>query len=242
MVVSVDMRFMQTFVSVDCVIFGFDGNDLNVLLVRRQSELRKDHGLKLPGSLIFQEEDADIAAYRVLYELTDIRKMALKQFKSFTSPKRTANPSDVRWLEYAYKNKIDRLITIAYLSLCRIDRQFNAVSKYKTVEWRPVGKLPEMPFDHNQIVASSIKEIQHWIDADRTVIAELLPPKFTASALQNLYEAIYQKRYDVRNFRKKMNSMEYIVPLNETQEDVPHRAAKLYKFDKPIYRKRIITV
>jgi hypothetical protein len=236
------MQFMQTFVSVDCVIFGFDGRQLNVLLVQRQAQIRQDSGLKLPGSLIFQEEDADLAAHRVLFELTGIRKMTLKQFKSFTSPMRTANPNDVRWLEYAYKNRIDRLITISYLSLCKINRRFNVVSKYKTVDWCPVNSLPAMPFDHNRIVAESMEEIRQWFDHDQTVIFELLPAKFTVSALQSLYEAIYQKQYDVRNFRKKMARMAYIVPLEETQAGVRHRAGRLYKFDKRLYKKRIITI
>ncbi|MDR0714463.1 MAG: NUDIX hydrolase [Bacteroidales bacterium] len=230
---------MRTFVSVDCVIFGFDGSRLNVLLVQRQSEQYPNSGLKLPGSLIYQEEDADIAAHRVLYELTGIRKMALKQFKSFTSPRRTANPDDLKWLEYAYGNKIDRLITISYLSLCKINRRLNVISKYKTVEWCPVNRLPDMPFDHNQIVAESMEEIKQWLNDDQMVVFELLPSKFTATALRNLYEAIRQKQCDARNFHKKMINMFCVIPLDEKQANVPHRAGRLYKFDKNLYKKRM---
>ncbi len=147
-----DTQFIRTYVSVDCVVFGFDNNLLNVLLVQRNTDTVDGEGLKLPGSLIFQQEDADEAACRVLNELTGIKKMTLKQFKSFTSPERTSNQDDVEWLEIAYHNKIDRLITIAYLSLCKINRKMNTVSKYKTVEWCPIGDLPQMPFDHNQII------------------------------------------------------------------------------------------
>ena len=236
------MQFIRTYVSVDCIVFGFDGRRLNVLLVQRNADIRNNRDLKLPGSLIYQEEDADIAAHRVLYELTGIRKMTLKQFRSFTSPQRIANPNDVVWLEFAYNNKIDRLITIAYLSLSRINRKFNIVSKYKTVEWCPVDNLPDMPFDHNQIVEESLEEIRRWVEYDPAVLFELLPAKFTASELRSLYEAIHRRTYDVRNFHKKMSAMEYLVPLDETQKGVPHRAARYYKFDRNIYRKRQSTI
>lgn len=235
-------HFIRTYVSVDCVILGFDNAQLNVLLVQRNSESLEKKDLKLPGSLIYQEEDADKAAHRVLHELTGIKKMTLKQFKSFTSPTRTSNPEDVKWLEIAYNNKIDRLITISYLSLCKINRKLNIVSKYKTVEWCPVNELPKMPFDHNQIVEESLKEIRRWVEYDPSIIFELLPSKFTAAELRRLYEAIYRKNYDVRNFHKKIAGMDYIVPLDERQEGVSHRAARFYKFDRILYKKRMAAI
>lgn len=237
-----EIQFIQTYVSVDCVVFGFDSESLNVLLVRRNTEKEEGQDLKLPGSLIFQDEDADIAAHRVLKELTGINKMALKQFKNFTSPQRTSNPDDVNWLEFAYNNKIDRLITISYLSLCKIDRKLNVVSKYKTVEWCPVNKLPKMPFDHNQIVEESLEEVCRWLEYDPSVVFELLPSKFTAAQLRRLYEAVYRKKYDIRNFHKKIIGMEYIVPTGEWESGVSHRAARFYKFDKVLYKKRMATI
>ena len=134
-------RFMQTFVSTDCVIFGFDRNQLHVLLVERNTLSANEGHLKLPGSLIYQEEDADSAAARVLSELTGIKKMVLKQFKSFTSLQRTSNPADTLWLQQEYHNQIDRLITIAYLSICKIDRKLHTVSKYKKVVWYPFSSV-----------------------------------------------------------------------------------------------------
>jgi hypothetical protein len=230
---SITRPFIQTFVSVDCVIFGFEKNKLHVLLVERNSLNEK--GLKLPGSLIYHEESADNAAHRVLSELTGINKMSLKQFKTFTSPDRISNPEDVAWLEVTYNNKIKRLITVAYLSLCKINRKFNLISKYKAVEWCPISELPAMPFDHNQIVEESLAEIRSWVQSDPKVIFELLPGKFTATEMRLLFEAIYQKKQDVRNFHKKIAAMDYVVPLDEKQTDVSHRAARLYKFDKKRY-------
>jgi ADP-ribose pyrophosphatase YjhB (NUDIX family) len=232
-----NIRFMRTFVSVDCVVFGFDNEQLNVLLVQRNTALDREKKLKLPGSLIYQEEDADEAANRVLYELTGIKEMFLKQFKTFTSPKRTANVDDIAWLETEYNNRIDRLITIAYLSFCKIDRKLNVVSKYEKVEWCPVNALPQMPFDHREIVEASLNEIYKWIEYDIAVLFEFLPAKFTARELRGLFEIIYRTKYDVWNFHKKIKSMEYVVPLDEKEQGVAHRAARYYKFDRKLYKK-----
>jgi hypothetical protein len=229
--------FLRTFVSVDCVVFGFDKSQLNVLLVQRNTPTAAaGKSLKLPGSLIFQQEDADAGAHRVLNELTGIKRMTLKQFKSFTSPRRTSDKEDVAWLEVTYHNKIDRLITIAYLSLCKINRKLNVVSKYTTVEWRPVSQLPQMPFDHNQIVEEALNEIRSWVENDPVILFELLPLKFTAAELRLLYESIYNRKYDAGNFHKKMTQMPYILPLDEHEEKVNHRAARYYKFDRTIYK------
>jgi hypothetical protein len=237
-----DIVFMKTHVSVDCVIFGFDKDQLLVLLVQRNTLNDNGTNLKLPGSLIYQPEDADKAASRVLSELTGIHKMKLKQFKTFTSPARTADSDDVNWLEYEYHNKIDRLITIAYLSLCKITRKLNVVSKYSTVEWRSVNDLPKMPFDHNQIVEESLTEIRSWVEYEPDTLFELLPTKFTVTEFRLLYEAIYNQNYDARNFHKKMAKMEFIVPLDEYQKNVKHRAARYYKFDRIVYNKRRIGI
>jgi len=237
-----DSLYMRTYVSVDCVVFGFGKNQLNVLLVRRNSPDADTKGLKLPGSLIYQPEDADEAAIRVLNELTGIHKMTLKQFKAFTSPERIADKDDAQWLEYAYHDSIDRLITIAYLSLCKITRKLKVASKYNAVEWIPVKQLPRMPFDHNQIVEESLKEIRNWVENDSVILFELLPVKFTATELRLLYEAIYNRKFDARNFHKKINQMPFVLPLDEYQENVGHRAARYYKFNRLEYNKRKIGI
>ena len=233
-----DLLYMRTYVSVDCVVFGFDKNQLYVLLVRRNSPDPERKELKLPGSLIYQPEDANAAANRVLNELTGIHNMSLKQFKTFTSPARVADEEDIQWLEYAYHNPIDRLITITYLSLCKITRKLNVASKYKAAEWIPIGQLPLMPFDHNVIVEESLNEIRNWVENDPMILFELLPIKFTATELRLLYEAIHNRKLDARNFHKKLNQMPFVLPLNEYEENVKHRAARYYKFDRVAYNKR----
>lgn len=231
-------NFIHTYVSVDCVVFGFDDNQLDILLVQRNEESDNLVDLKLPGSLIYDDEDVDDAAQRVLFELTGIKKMTLKQFRCFASPERANNPNDIKWLDKEYKPDINRLITVAYLSLCKIDRKLNNISKYKNSQWCPINKLPKMPFDHNQIVKESLAEIRKWIEAEPAIIFELLPQKFTISQIHRLYEAVYNKKIDIRNFHKKIAIMPYVIALEEKQKDVSHRAARYYKFDKVTYNKR----
>jgi hypothetical protein len=235
-------NFIHTYVSVDCVVFGFENNQLNILLVQRDADKIDSNNMKLPGSLIYNDEDVDTAAQRVLLELTSIKRMKLKQFHCFSSPDRAGNQEDMKWLDQTYQPNINRLITVAYLSLCKIDRKLTNVSKYKSSKWCPINRIPKMPFDHNQIVEESLTEIGQWIETDISIVFELLPNKFTISQIHHLYEAIYNRKIDIRNFHKKIAALNYVVPLDEKQSGVSHRAARYYKFDKHNYNKRKITI
>lgn len=230
-------KFIHTFVSVDCVIFGFDNHQLNVLLVQLNNDKIGDKELKLPGSLIYDHEDVDDAAQRILYETTGIKRIRQHQFKCFADPNRASHTDVVKWVNHTYQPGIDRLITVAYISLCKIDRKINHASKYKSVMWCPISKLPVMPFDHNQIVNESLMEIYRWIQHDQIAAFELLPQKFTMMQLHALYESVYNVKIDLRNFYKKVRAMNYVLPLDEKQENVAHRAAQFYKFDKRAYNK-----
>ncbi|SDQ09523.1 ADP-ribose pyrophosphatase YjhB, NUDIX family [Chryseobacterium soldanellicola] len=230
--------FIHTYVSVDCVVFGFDhDNRLNILLVHRSiDDVPADKQRKLPGSLIFSNEDVDDAAHRVLHELTGIKKMVLKQFKCFADPLRASNQSDIKWMGTEYMHNIDRIITVAYLSLCKIDQKINS-TKYETVDWHPIDQVPALPFDHNKIINESLTEIRRWIETDFSIIFELLPKKFTIRQLYQLYSSLSEKRIDIKNFHKKISSFSYIIPLEEIETNVSHRAARYYRFDAKIYKK-----
>ncbi|MDQ1096053.1 MULTISPECIES: NUDIX hydrolase [Chryseobacterium] len=230
--------FIHTYVSVDCVVFGFDHeNRLNILLAQRHFEnVPIERQKKLPGSLILSEEDVDDAAQRVLHELTGIKKMVLKQFKCFADPMRASSNDDIRWMGEEYKHNIDRIITVAYLSLCKIDHKINS-TKYDTVDWCPIDKVPLLPFDHNKIISESLIEIRKWIESDFSIIFELLPKRFTIRQLYQLYSALSEKRIDIKNFHKKISSFNYIIPLDEIETNVAHRAARYYKFDAKVYKK-----
>ncbi|UZT98103.1 NUDIX domain-containing protein [Chryseobacterium fluminis] len=230
--------FIHTYVSVDCVVFGFDHeNRLNILLVQRYlDDVPTERQRRLPGSLILSDEDVDDAAQRVLHELTGIKKMILKQFKCFADPLRASSKDDMKWMEKEYKQHIDRIITVAYLSLCKIDHKINC-TKYDTVDWYPIDEVPLLPFDHNKIISESLSEIRKWIESDFSIIFELLPKRFTIRQLYQLYNALSKKRIDIKNFHKKISSFSYIIPLEETQTNVSHRAARYYRFDAKIFKK-----
>ncbi|MDH6304155.1 8-oxo-dGTP diphosphatase [Parabacteroides sp. PF5-5] len=223
-------------VSVDCVLLGIDNEQLNVLLVERKDAGTGKTEFKLPGSLIYESEDLDEAAHRVLSETSGLKRVPLKQFQAFGSPLRTANKKDVEWLEKSSNMKIDRIVTIAYLALCKV-RKTKPDAKFGVVQWIPVNQLPELPFDHLEIIRAAIREIRVWTEIEPAIIFSHLPSLFTALQLRKTYEVIYDKELDVRNFHKKMNSLSYIVQTDETEQGVAHRSARYYRFDKVKYNK-----
>jgi hypothetical protein len=226
-------------VSVDCVILGFDGFHLNVLLLKRTGN---DGGgrfsdLKLPGSLIYADEDLDDAAQRVLGELFSSDTIYMRQFKSFGFPGRTSNPRDIGWLENAFKLKIGRIVTVGYLSLIRIDDKLKLKSDMVQAFWSPVPEIHNLAFDHDQILQAAFLEVRRFVTMDPALVFNLLPKKFTAAQMRTLFEQLFGQRMDVRNFHKKIERMDYVVAMEEYEKGVAHRAARFYRFDKKIYSK-----
>jgi ADP-ribose pyrophosphatase YjhB (NUDIX family) len=146
-------------ISVDCVVIGFDGEQLKVLLVKRAVEDNGEvyHDMKLPGSLIYMDEDLDEAAQRVLYELTGLKNVNLMQFKAFGSKNRTSNPKDVRWLERAMQSRVERIVTIAYLSMVKIDRTLDKNLDDHQACWIALKDVKTLAFDHNLIIKEAAK-------------------------------------------------------------------------------------
>ncbi len=223
-------------VSVDCVVFGFDGEKLKVLLIERNiaenNELYNDK--KLPGSIILADEDLDSAASRVLSELTGLKNIYLSQFRSFGGPDRTKNPRDVLWLENTMQLKIGRIVTVAYVALIKIDRKIQFKNEQTQANWYDLDEVSKMnlAFDHAEIIKKGLEHIRHNLDIEPHLLFELLPRKFTITQLQSLYDTVHQVRSDVRNFRKKVAQWSYVVALDELEEGVAHRAARLYKYKK----------
>lgn len=226
-------------ISVDCVVVGFDGEQLKVLLVRRTGSENgtEYHDMKLPGSLIYEDEDLNEAAGRVLYELTGLHNVELVQFKAFGSKNRTDDPKDIHWLERAMKSRIHRIVTVAYLAMVKINHTLNKDLKNYEACWVAIKALPTLAFDHNLIIREALVYIRQYITFNPSMLFELLPRKFTAAQLRTLYERVYGKQMDVRNFHKKIALMDYVVPLEEREQGVAHRAARFYKFDRKIYNK-----
>ncbi len=226
-------------ISVDCVVIGFDGEQIRVLLIKRMGEEEGEifHDMKLPGSLIYMDEDLDEAAARVLNELTGLKNVNLVQFKAFGSKDRTKNPKDVHWLERAQLAKVERIVTVAYLSLVKIDRTLNRNLDSFQACWVALSDIKSLAFDHNLIICEAVSYIRQYVEANPAALFDLLPRKFTAAQFRILYELIYGKSIDVRNFHKKISQLEYVVPLEEKEQGVAHRAARYYRFDKKIYNK-----
>ncbi|MDE6117589.1 MAG: NUDIX hydrolase [Duncaniella sp.] len=224
-------------ISIDCVVFGYDGERMRVLLLKRSgTDATGDfHDMKLPGSLIYQDEDLDEAASRVMDELTGLKGLQLTQFKAFGSKDRTRNPRDVHWLERAQQARVERIVTVAYFAMVKLDRSLEkSVAKHNAV-WTPLNEVGDLAFDHNQIIEGAKEAIRREMDNNRSLLFDLLPKKFTASQLRLLTEVIYEKPLDVRNFHKKIAQMPYVIPLDERETGVAHRAARFYKFDRKVY-------
>ena len=109
---------------------------------------------------------------------------------------------------------------------------------HAAVRWCPIDDLPRLPFDHKEIIEAAIQEIRNWVEKEPAIIFDYMPMKFTAFQLRRTYEVIYNREMDVRNFHKKMNSLDYVVPTEDMQDGVAHRAARYYRFDKVKYNQQ----
>ncbi len=234
-----DIRFNPN-VSVDCVIFGFDGERLKVLLIDRGQVLNEvDQSNKvyaLPGNLIREDENLDEAAGRVLNELTGLNSIFLEQFGSFGDPDRLQKEHDLAWLKSIRAEPDARVITVAYYSLIRADQyEIHASGFAKEAYWYDIENLPKLGFDHLEIIEGALRELK-FKSKYQPIGFELLPEKFTLGQLQKLYEAILNTELDKRNFRRKILKMSFLVPLKEKQQGVPHKPARYYMFDKDKYQ------
>ena len=214
-----DSYFKSAF-TVDNVIFGFDEGDLKVLLIKRK-EAPYVSQWALPGYFVLPNEDLDTAAIRVLKELAGIENVYLEQVKSFGAVDR---------------HPFGRVITVAYFSLVKIAdfSPFPDNDVAEKVKWFSLSSIKDLAFDHEKMIKECFLRLKKQVRAQPFGF-ELLPPKFTLTELQHLYEAILEKVLDKRNFRKKILSINLLIDTNETQEGVAHRPAKLFKFDTKKY-------
>lgn len=212
--------FFKIAISVDCVIFGFDENELKVLLIKSDLDQYKSKW-SLLGDIVHTDEDPDDAAYRVLLNRTGLGDVFLEQVKTFGKVGR---------------HPAGRVVTIAYYSLINIQHsRLNNLDN--ELHWHPVKKVKQMAFDHKEIMDACYLRLQEKLK-EHPVGFNLLPRKFSLRELQNLYEAILDVKLDRRNFRKKIMSLRLVVDLNEMEDDVPHRPAKLYKFNAEVFEKQ----
>ncbi|MBF4472973.1 NUDIX hydrolase [Flavobacterium sp. HJJ] len=208
-------------ITIDCVIFSFNKESLEVLLVQHaEGESVGKWGLL--GGWMKTEESADDAAQRILHELTSMDNIYLEQLKAFTNPKRVIER---------------RVVTIGYYTLInREDYNITASLTVREAKWHKIKDIPDLIFDHNEILDFSLMHLQNRV-RQAPIGFNLLPEKFTLLQLMHLYEEILGIELDKSNFRRKILHMKLLVALDEKQKDVSHRAAKLYKFDSEIYEK-----
>lgn len=205
--------------SVDCVIFGFDDSKLKVLLIR--SDLKKYHdNYSLLGDLVKPNEDLDASASRVLKQRTGLNHLYLEQVHTFGEVSR---------------HPAGRVVSVAYCSLINIKHHHLKILDNE-LRWHEVSSVKELLFDHIKIFDYCYSWLQKRVQ-EHPLGFSLLPEKFSLRELQDLYEAILNKKLDRRNFRKKFFKMDFLVDLEEDEQDVAHRPGKLYKFNYEKYEK-----
>jgi len=213
------LDYFNIAISVDCVIFGYDEKELKVLLIK--SDLEEFSGLySLLGDLIRPNEDLETASYRILKERTGMDDVYLEQVQAFGSINR--HPSG-------------RVITIAYYSLIDIKHHKLQLS-HNELNWHSVNEIKKLAFDHKLIVDTCLNRLRQQV-MENPVIFNLLPEKFSLRELQELYQAILGFELDRRNFRKKISIKDWLIDIDEMENDVPHRPGKLYKL-KPDFKKK----
>ncbi len=205
-------------VAVDCIIFGFDGNTIKLLLIQRgfEPEIGK---WSLIGGFISKQEDGEQAAKRVLKRSTGLEGVYLEQLLAFSAPER---------------DPVERTISIAYFALIDIHRYEKQISDVYHAEWFSLNKVPKLIFDHRQMVDMARERLKYKA-ALHPILFELLPPKFTLPQLQCLYEGVYGTLLDKRNFSRKILSTGLLVKQKDKEKENSKKGAYYYKLDKKRY-------
>src|SRR5512142_1319734 len=214
-------QYPRPALTVDCVVFGFDEGELKVLLIQRGLEPFKGRWA-LPGGFVRVDETLDAAARRELEEEAGLTNVFLEQLYTFGTLDR-----DPR----------ERVVSVAYYALVKLtEHAARAATDAANAQWFPVSRAPKLAFDHAEILQTAVERLKGKVRY-QPIGFELLPPKFTLSQLQHLYEAVLGTELDKRNFRKKVLSFGLLVPLRETQMLGRHRPAQLFRFAAEKYEK-----
>jgi 8-oxo-dGTP diphosphatase len=217
--------YFKAAVSVDNVVFGFDLTGLKVLLIYRGADPYRNCWA-LPGDLISLDTNLIDSAEKVLQDLTGLEEIYMEQIHTFGKVDR---------------HPYGRVFTVAYFALIKIDDYHLHPSSWaEEAAWFPISEIPELPFDHNEILSYAKDQLKSKIRR-QPIGFELLPKHFTLTELQTLYESILETEFDVRNFRKKILSMDFISDTGLKQTSVTHRPAKLYKYNAKRYSNLINT-
>jgi ADP-ribose pyrophosphatase YjhB (NUDIX family) len=206
-------------VAVDCIIFGFDGQDLKLLLIKRAFEPEKDKW-SLMGGFLHKDETLDQAANRVLKELTGLEDVYLEQLQTF---------SDVT------RDPEERTISVAYFALIDIHQYEKQLSEDYHAEWFVLQNKPRLIFDHDDMVRLAQRQLRYKA-AIHPILFELLPQRLTIPHLQNMYEEVYTTTFDSRNFTRKLLSTGLLIRQNGKDKSGSRKGAFYYKLDKRKYK------
>ncbi|MET1055842.1 MAG: NUDIX domain-containing protein [Pedobacter sp.] len=205
--------------AVDCIIFGFDGENLKILLIKRGFEPEKDKW-SLMGGFIKNNESLDEAANKILLQLTGLEGVYLEQLYAFGNPSRDPD---------------ERIVSVAYFALIDIHKYETQLSDRYHAEWFLVNEMPTLVFDHGQMVEIAKQKIRYKA-ALHPLLFELLPRKFTIPQLQSLYEGVYNTKIDNRNFIRKLTSTGLLIKLEEKDKSNSKKGAFYFKLDKKKYK------
>ncbi|MBQ3698385.1 MAG: NUDIX hydrolase [Prevotella sp.] len=208
----------KIFVSVDCIVFGFDDNQLKILIGKRQMDPGRGKW-SLYGGFVRNDESVDDAADRTLYELTGLRNVYMRQVGAFGSVMRDPG---------------ERVVSVAYYALINVKDYEEQLLQAHHVEWVNVENMPKLFSDHNDMVRQARKLMRQKMHTE-PVGFNLLPELFTLTQLQKLYEAVKGEEIDKRNFRKRIKEMDFIEKTDKIDKKTSRRGAALYRFNKKIY-------
>ena len=211
-------QYPKFHVAVDCIIFGFEAGQLKVLLQKRPFEPRQGEW-SLMGGFVKRDEDVDEAAKRVLYQLTGLHDIYMQQVGAFGSVNRDSG---------------DRVVSVAYFALVDIENVNDELTHQNSAYWEGINELPPLLFDHRDMVLHALHRLRTLLHS-RPVGFRLLPPLFTLSHLQQLYETILDKSLDKRTFRKRINEMHFIEKTDLVDKLSSKRGAALYQFNEQAY-------
>ncbi|RFM28326.1 NUDIX hydrolase [Deminuibacter soli] len=212
------LKQTRILVAVDCIIFGFDGQELKLLLIQRGLEPLKGRW-SLVGGFLKENESLEDGAAHVLQQLTGLQGVYMEQLYAFSKPDR---------------DSVERTISVAYFALIDLDQYRQQLSEEYHAEWVSLRGLPDLIFDHKEMVAEAKKRLRYKA-ALHPILFELLPDKFTVPQLQNLYEGVYDSLFDKRNFSRKVLSTGLLVKQKSKDKLNSKKGAFYYKLDKRKY-------
>ena len=208
----------KVWLSVDCIIFGFDEGKLKILIGKRKMDPGRGEW-SLYGGFVAADESVDDAASRTLFELTGLRNVFMRQIGAFGNVDRDPG---------------ERVVSIAYYALINVNDYDDVLRKSHGAEWMDINEIPQLFSDHNEMVRKARKLMQQKL-AHEPVGFRLLPKLFTLTQLQKLYEAVNGEELDKRNFRKRVKDMDFIEKTELIDKTGSKRGAYLYRFNKRVY-------